>query len=90
MKTKMLIALAAFALLASPVLAQSQNQSQGQAQKPAAAQRAPATTGAGPSVRGPNDVYDCTGKYLGTDPDVNIRAQILREGDPSCKGDSGN
>ena len=83
MKTKMLIALAAFALLASPVLAQTQNQ--GQAQKPAAAQRAPATTGAGPSVRGPNDVYDnCTGKYLGSDPDVNVRAQILKEGAKPC------
>jgi len=85
MKTKMLIALAAFALLASPVLAQTQNQ--GQVQKPAAAQRAPTTTGAGPSVRGPNDVYDCTGKYLGTDPDRNIRAQIQKEGDPGCKSD---
>lgn len=81
MKAKMLIAAAAFALLVSPVLAQNQG-SQGtmpQAQKPAAAPRA--TTGSGPSVRGPNDVYDCTGKYLGTDPDANVRAQILREGE---------
>jgi hypothetical protein len=84
MKTKMVIALAAFALLASPVLAQTQSQEQGQAQKPAAAQRAPATTGAGPSVRGANDVFDCTGKYLGSDPDKNIRAQILREGGKAC------
>lgn len=86
MKTKLLIALAVFALLAAPVFAQTQNQNQGQAQKPAAAQRAPATTGAGPSVRGPNDVYDCTGKYLGADPDINVRANILKEGDKSCQG----
>ena len=33
-----------------------------------------------------NDVYDCTGKYLGTDPDPQIRLQLYREGDKSCQG----
>jgi hypothetical protein len=31
-------------------------------------------------------VYDCTGKYLGTDPDPQIRLQLYREGDKSCQG----
>ena len=38
----------------------------------------------GPGIIQGNAVYDCTGKYLGADPDPNIRHQLLREGDPTC------
>jgi hypothetical protein len=45
---------------------------------------APGTTGAGtttpqaPAVRGPNDVY-CGDKYIGSDPDPNVRMQMLKD-----------
>jgi uncharacterized protein YdeI (BOF family) len=81
MKKKMLLA-SAVALLAFPVLAQQgrpQTQTQPQTQNPAAAR------GTAPAVRGPNDVYDCKGKYLGTDPDPKARADLLRQGDPTCR-----
>lgn len=69
---KIVIAAAAVALLASPVIAQGKKESP--------------RLFSGQGVMQGNAVYDCTGKYLGTDPDLNIRAQLLREGDPSCKG----
>ena len=78
MTKTLLISAAAIALLATPALAQKK-----------------ATTGAGqqqmhrlfvgPGVTMGNDVYDCTGKYLGSDPDAKVRHQILREGDSSCR-----
>jgi hypothetical protein len=63
---KIMIAAAAVALLASPVVAQDKKE-------------APRLfTGQG--ITQGNAVYDCTGKYLGADPDAGIRAQLLKEG----------
>jgi uncharacterized protein YdeI (BOF family) len=82
MKEKMLIIAMAISLFPFPVLAQQgkqQSQTQSQGQNPASAR------GTAPAVRGPNDVYDCKGKYLGTDPDPKIRANLLQQGDPTCR-----
>ncbi len=80
MKTmRILIAATAVVLFASPVLAQQQT---GKSKE----QVTPRLFSGQGVIRG-NDVYDCTGKWLGKDPDANIRAQIQREGDPSCKSD---
>lgn len=78
MKKLLLISAAAVALLITPVLAQ-QNGTTGQAVQ---TQKKLPRLSVGPGLIRGNDVYDCTGKYLGSDP--NVRHQILREGDPSC------
>jgi hypothetical protein len=74
MKRFLLIAAAA-ALLASPVIAQSQksaDQPKGQATQKA------------PAVKGANDVW-CGGTYLGSDPDPKVRMQILRDYKHECE-----
>lgn len=82
MKRTLLISAAAFALLVTPALAQQQkSQTSGQGQS----QQLPRLF-TGPGVIQGNNVYDCTGKYLGADPDAAVRHQMLREGDPSCWG----
>jgi hypothetical protein len=68
---KIVFAAAAVMLIASPVVAQDKKE-------------APRLFSGQGVIQG-NNVYDCTGKWLGADPDQNIRAQILREGDVSCK-----
>jgi len=78
---KILISTAALALLMTPVLAQNKDmQTSGQA----AQQQQLSRLFAGPGIIQGNAVYDCTGKYLGTDPDANVRHQLLREGDSTC------
>ncbi len=69
MKRLILIAAAA-GLLAAPVLAQT-SPKKPTAQQVQAAKKAP-KAGNG------NDVY-CGGKYLGSDPDANVRDQIKRD-----------
>lgn len=78
MKKTLLIA-AGIALFAGPALAQHQNNG-AKAQAQAQEQNAPRLfTGQG--ITDGNAVYDCTGKYMGTDPDPHIRAQLLKEGE---------
>ena len=84
----LIIAMAGVALLAAPAFAQTAQSKSGTS----------ATTGSGSGQTMPrlfvgqgitsgNAVYDCTGKYLGSDPDPNIRTQLLRQADPaSCSG----
>ena len=79
---KLLLAAVAIALFGSPVLAQTRATTQGQGAQ--AAQPAPRLF-VGPGITTGNAVYDCTGKYLGADPDPKIRLELLREGDPTCK-----
>lgn len=79
-----LIAAAALAMIVSPAFAQNQNQGN-QQQRAQTQQRS--TTGAaprlfvGPGVISGNKVFDCTGKYLGEDPDPNVRSTLLRQGE---------
>ena len=82
MKT-LIISAAALALFVSPVMAQQKAQTTGQSMQQS--QQLPRLF-VGPGITKGNDVYDCTGKYLGSDPDANIRHQLLREGDPTCQG----
>lgn len=84
-KVMLIVAAAAVALLASPVLAQTGGQgSKAQKRETTGAKTAPRLF-VGPGVTSGNAVYDCTGKYLGTDPDPNIRSQLLKSGgDDSC------
>jgi hypothetical protein len=82
MKT-IIISAAALALLVSPAMAQNQKKAQTTGQSMQQSQQLPRLF-VGPGIIQGNAVYDCTGKYLGADPDVNIRHQLLREGDPSC------
>ena len=83
MKT-IIISAAALALLITPVVAQQKAQTTGQSMQKQS-QQLPRLF-VGPGITKGNDVYDCTGKYLGSDPDANIRHQLLREGDPTCQG----
>ena len=78
----LIILAAALALFVSPVIAQQKAETTGQSMQKS--QQLPRLF-VGPGVTQGNAVYDCTGKYLGSDPDPNIRAQMLREGDESCK-----
>lgn len=78
----LIISAAALALFVSPVMAQQKAQTTGQSMQKS--QQLPHLF-VGPGITQGNAVYDCTGKYLGSDPDPNIRAQLLREGDESCK-----
>lgn len=82
MKKTLLIA-AAIALFAGPALA-ANNAAKGDMAK-ASEQNAPRLFSGQGVIQG-NAVYDCTGKYLGSDPDPNVRAQILRQGGetPAC------
>ena len=82
MKT-IIISAAALALFISPVVAQQKAQTTGQSMQKQG-QQLPRLF-VGPGIVQGNAVYDCTGKYLGSDPDSNIRHQLLREGDESCK-----
>jgi hypothetical protein len=85
---KTLLIVAAIALFAGPALAYK-GEATSQAAKGAMAQasekNAPRLFSGQGVIQG-NAVYDCTGKYLGSDPDPNVRAQILRQGGetPAC------
>jgi hypothetical protein len=83
MKKTLLIAAAASVLLAFPVLAQTQVAQNQKAQ--AQQQKKLPRLFVGQGIIEGHNVYDCTGKYLGTDPDPNVRANMLKEGDESCK-----
>jgi len=78
MRTKMLIATAAFATaLASPALAQTATpRNQVQAVPAPFEQSGP--IGRAHSLRRSYDVYQ-NGQYVGSDPDPNIRLQLQRE-----------
>jgi hypothetical protein len=84
---QLFIALGVLALVAAPVFAQGTNQRNNQG-----------TTGQGIGVQGPavnkpaprgpnsaNDVY-CNGQYVGSDPDPNIRLQMLKAFNPGVGG----
>ena len=77
----LVISAAALALFVSPVMAQQKAQTSGQSMPKS--QQLPRLF-VGPGIIQGNAVYDCTGKYLGSDPDANIRNQLLRQGDPTC------
>ena len=68
---KIFFAAAAVMLIASPVVAQDKKETP--------------RLFSGQGIMQGNNVYDCTGKWLGADPDVNIRAQILKEGAEKCE-----
>ena len=80
MKT-LIISAAALALFVSPVMAQNKAQTTGQSMQQS--QQLPRLF-VGPGITQGNAVYDCTGKYLGSDPDPNIRSQLLRGGEAEC------
>lgn len=91
MKKSLLIAAATVALLAAPALAQKNLNAGPPPQQPGQM----GTTGqathpprlfTGKGITEGNAVYDCTGKYLGSDPDPSIRSQLLKsQGDASCQ-----
>jgi hypothetical protein len=81
MTKTLIMSAAAFTLFVTPVLAQQKAQTSGQGM-----QQQHHRLFTGPGIIKGNDVYDCTGKYLGSDPDPNIRRQLLREGDSVCGG----
>ena len=70
MKT-IIISAAALALFISPVVAQQKAQTTGQSMEKQS-QQLPRLF-VGPGIIQGNAVYDCTGKYLGADPDPNIQ-----------------
>ena len=76
-----IISAAVLALFVSPVMAQKKAQTTGEAAQQG--QQLPRLF-VGPGIVQGNAVYDCTGKYLGSDPDVNIRQQMLRQGEAEC------
>lgn len=88
MKKTLLIA-AGIALFVGPALAQTQNAPQGSqsGMKARAQQQQPPRLFVGPGLIHGNSVYDCTGKYLGTDPDPRIQQQLLKQGgqDEACQ-----
>lgn len=76
---KILLTVAAIALFAGPALAYK-GESQGNGMKAQAKEQDAPRLFTGQGIVNGNAVYDCTGKYMGSDPDPNIRAQLLREG----------
>jgi hypothetical protein len=83
MKKTLLIAVASLALFATPALAQmqlAQNSTKSQASK----KKTPPRLFVGQGITEGNNVYDCTGKYLGSDPDPAVRAQILKSEGDEC------
>jgi hypothetical protein len=74
MKAKLLIAVATLALAVSPALAQKEKM-----------KKSPPRLFAGQGIVKGNAVYDCTGQYLGSDPDAKVRLQLLKEGADVCK-----
>lgn len=80
-----LLTLPAFAQVTGPSNAPAQRDSGTAATSGSGAQVAPRGTQSPGFLKG-NDVYDCTGKYLGSDPDPKIRQQLYREGDQGCQG----
>ena len=84
MKT-LLATVALVALVATPVLAQTNNRAQQRARAEASQTQ---TTQAQPQRRAATrsqDVYDIRGRYVGSDPDPTIRAQLAN--DPTQAGD---
>jgi Ni/Co efflux regulator RcnB len=81
---KLLTTVALVALVATPVLAQTQDRTQQRTRVEAQQAR---TTQVQQQRRtaNPNDVYDIRGQRVGTDPDPTIRAQIAN--DPTQAGD---
>ena len=76
---KALLIVAGIALFAGPALAQTPvAQNSGGMKAQAQEQQAPRLF-AGPGITDGNAVYDCTGKYIGSDPDPNVRAQMLKD-----------
>lgn len=85
MKKTLLIGAASLALLAVPALVAVPAHAKSKAMAQASEQNAPPLF-AGEGVIQGNNVYDCEGKYLGSDPDPNVRLQMLRTGSPAaCK-----
>lgn len=80
MKKSLLLA-AGIALFVGPALAQTQiAQKQQNGMKTQTQQQNPPRLFVGEGITDGNAVYDCTGKYMGSDPDPHIRAQLLKEG----------
>lgn len=77
----LIISAAAVALFVSPVMAQKTAQTTGQSAQQG--QQLPRLF-VGSGIAQGNAVYNCTGKYLGSDPDPNVRARILTHGAHEC------
>ena len=77
----LIISAAALALFVSPVMAQKKAQTTGQAAQQG--QQLPRLF-VGPGIVKGNAVYDCTGKYMGSDPDPKIQQQLLRRSASDC------
>lgn len=75
---KLLIAAAAVALLATPAVAAHKSSQMKQGEQAQAQAQAPRLFEGLGVIQG-NDVYDCDGKYLGSDPDPNVRQQMLED-----------
>lgn len=82
---KLFVAAGVFALLASPLFAQGTNQG-------TVGQGVERPTVNKPAPKGPNTVNDvyCNGQYVGSDPDPNVRLQMLREFSPGGGGCNAN
>jgi len=78
MQKKIVIAAAALALLTVPVAAQ-QSKNAKQATNPQQQQQKAPRLFQGQGIQSGNAVYDCTGHYLGSDPDPQVRLQLLKD-----------
>lgn len=76
---KLLVSAVALAMIAGPVFAQTWVYTGKHPKNEPAPTRTVKPGKVAPKEAGPNDVY-CNDKYLGTDPDPNVRYTILREG----------
>jgi hypothetical protein len=83
---KTLLIIAGIALFVGPALAQKSTQSGQSGMKARAEQQQLPRLFVGPGLVRGNDVYDCTGKYLGSDPDPHVQQQLMKEGDKDVCG----
>lgn len=84
MKKTLLIA-ASIALFMGPAFAQNSPQQNGMKARAEQQQQQQAPRlFEGPGIMAGNAVYDCTGKYLGSDPDPHVRLRMLKEGTDAC------
>ena len=81
MNTKTILAAATLVALASPAFAKTTHHSRHEARPVDAYAAAYPNTRTPRANHGSNDVYDTSGRYIGSDPDATIRDQLAR--DPS-------
>jgi Ni/Co efflux regulator RcnB len=82
---KLFTTVALVALVATPVLAQTQDRTQQRTRVEAQQNRTTQVQQQRRSANSPNDVFDIRGHRVGSDPDPTIRAQLAN--DPFQAGD---